>query len=200
MPRDTAPFPEGDSQAPPRLERSSPAVPPCFSSLSIHAPPFLSLLSRLFQNLEFHSLQGFFDVVDKRGCGETASWLSVNSLFMHLEAKGVLTDLLWSSWSACCSPGMGAVTSVGLGSRRLGMAMGGQGQSCPTLSLSGCLGQQCSAVLLPDPLCPPSGNHHHPAPPPLSSPALPPQTRPSPRSSHPPFIETGQFQGLGVCT
>lgn len=69
-------------------------VPPCSSSLSIRAPPFLSLLSSLFQNLvfKFHSLQGFFVVIDKRRCGETALWLPVNSLFMHLEAKGVLTD------------------------------------------------------------------------------------------------------------
>ena len=156
----------GRLTGPPPSPRSPPAAPSCSSSLSIHAPPFLSLLSSLFPNLvfEFHSLQGFFDVIDKRRCGEIALWLSVNSLFMHLEAKGVLSDSLWSSWSGCCPRAWGGDECWAGPLCYLGMAMGGQGQSWPTLSLSGCLGQWCAdlPVLLPDPLCPPLGDHHCP--------------------------------------
>ena len=117
--------------------------PFCSSSLSIHAPPFLSLLSSLFPNLvfEFHSLQGFFDVIDKTRGGETASCLSVNSLFMHLEAKGVLSDSLWSSQSGCCPRARGGDKCWAGPLCCLGMAVGGQGQSWPTRSLSGCLGR-----------------------------------------------------------
>ena len=91
MPRDAALFWEGDSQTQPRLG----TFLLLFLSVLLCPLPFFSLLSSVFQNLvfKFHSLQGFFDVIDERSCGRTASWLPVNSLFMHLEAKGVLTDL-----------------------------------------------------------------------------------------------------------